>query len=87
MARYKKKDAGQIKNKNRKQFANTMTGLKPKTQKPVRDCESCKYGIRDEQWGEWKCKVTQARVYRFDTVCSDYIPNLPESRIKRGSNG
>lgn len=81
MARYKKKDAGQIKNKNRKQFANTMTGLKPKVQKPVRDCESCRHGVRDEQWGEWKCKVPQARVYRFDTVCSDYIPKLKRGKL------
>ena len=31
-------------------------------------CKSCKNGIFDEKWGEWKCKVHEHRIYNPETT-------------------
>lgn len=41
----------------------------------MKNCQDCAHSIFDEQWGEYKCKIVQHRIYNADkyVVCKDYI--------------
>ena len=40
----------------------------------MNNCKNCKHAIFDEQWGEYKCKVREVRIYVLldSTECSSY---------------
>ena len=40
----------------------------------MNNCETCNNAIFDHVWGEYKCKVTQHRIYEpMENIdCSDY---------------
>lgn len=43
-------------------------------------CAECSHSIFDEQWGEYKCKIVQHRIYDVDrkVACKDYKKGKPE---------
>lgn len=46
-------------------------------------CSSCAHAIFDETWGEWKCKVSETRIYDTSkaSFCKDYIEKKKEKKI------
>ena len=43
-------------------------------------CAECEHAILDEQWGEYKCKVVQHKIYEPNrkVACKDYKHGKPE---------
>ena len=41
----------------------------------MKNCKDCAHNIFDEQFGEYKCKIVQHRIYDVDRIvaCKDYI--------------
>ena len=38
-----------------------------------KSCDTCRFAIFDETWGEWKCKARKVRIVNTETVCGLYI--------------
>lgn len=38
----------------------------------MENCKTCKHGVFDEKWGEYKCEIRQIYMYITHRECADY---------------
>jgi hypothetical protein len=40
----------------------------------MENCKNCEHSVFDEQWGEYKCKVRETRIYILlnSSECTEY---------------